>query len=317
MRGHNLPFRYLKINKKKSNREVSDDSLIQREIHGRSKIHAFAWGGMLTLILPLAWISVRYQAQDVWQNWTESQELRKPSYTETIHAADLFRTRANTWSNLAYVLVGFYCIALGMHDRAQASTTKRNYVLDTPAMSILMGIACCYLGIGSGLFHASLTRWGQQLDVGAMYAPLLVCIAINLGRYLPRVWRLSANVSLPVWSVLVASVVLIAALLYHYKWSMSSSLVLPLHILTVIAFAIADSIPFSRGLHRSRLQKRWLLIAFVSLALAITFWQLDVAGRFGTPDTFLQGHALWHLLTAASLGAMYMYYRSESLGSRS
>jgi len=53
------------------------------------------------------------------------------------------------------------------------------------------------------------------------------------------------------------------------------------------------------------------------MALAITFRQLDVAGRFGTPDTFLQGHALWHLLTAASLGAMYMYYRSESLVSQS
>ena len=269
------------------------------------------------LILSLAWISERYQDQNVWQNWTESQEFRKPSYTEAIHAADLFRTQANTWSNLAYVLVGFYCIALGMHDRAYASTTGRNYVLDTPAMSILMGVACCYLGIGSGLFHASLTRWGQQLDVGAMYAPLLVCIAINLGRYLPRAWRVNANLTLPVWPVLVACVVIVSALLYHYKWSMSSSQVLPLHILTVIAFAIADSIPLPRGLHRSRLQKRWLLIAFVSLELAITFRQLDVAGRFGTPDTFLQGHALWHLLTAASLGAMYMYYRSESLVGRS
>jgi hypothetical protein len=268
-------------------------------------IHAFTWGGLLALVLPLAWISNRYQDQNVWQNWTESQEFRKPSYTEAVHSADLFRTQANTWSNLAYVLVGFYCIALGMHDRAHASTSECNYIVDTPAMSILMGVACCYLGIGSGLFHASLTRWGQQLDVGAMYAPLLVCIAINWGRYLPRAWRLSADV------------VLIAALLYHYKWSMSSSQVLPLHILTVIAFAIADSIPLPRGLHRSRLKKRWLLIAFVSLALAITFRQLDVAGRFGTPDTFLQGHALWHLLTAASLGAMYLYYRSESVLSRS
>jgi hypothetical protein len=280
-------------------------------------VHFFAWGCLLALGLVLFGFSARLQASHIWQGWIESREFRKPSYTETIHAADLFRTRANTWSNLAYVLVGFYCIALGMHDRAHASATRRNYVLDTPAMSILMGVACCYLGIGSGLFHASLTRWGQQLDVGAMYAPLLVCIAINWGRYLPRIWRLNAKVTMPVWSMLIASVVLIAAVLYHYKWSMSSSQVMPLHILTVIAFAIADSIPPPRGLHRSRLQKRWLLIAFVSLALAISFRQLDVAGRFGTPDTFLQGHALWHLLTAASLGAMYMYYRSESFLSQS
>lgn len=288
-----------------------------QKLEKNGEIHVFAWVGLIVLILPLAWFSYRYQDQNVWQNWTESHELRKPSYTEAIHAADFFRTRANTWSNLAYVLVGFYCIALGMHDLAHALPTKRNYLLETPAMSILMGVACCYLGLGSGLFHASLTRWGQQLDVGAMYAPLLVCIAINLGRYLPRAWRLNTGITLPIWKVLVASVVLIAALLYHYKWSMSSSLVLPLHILTVIAFAIADSIPLPRGLHRSTLQKRWLLIAFVSLSLAITFRQLDVAGRFGTPDTLFQGHALWHLLTAASLGTMYVYYRSESLVSRS
>lgn len=66
-----------------------------------------------------------------------------------------------------------------------------------------------------------------------------------------------------------------------------------------------------------RAAREVLALLFVSLALAITFRQLEVAGRFGTPDTFLQGHALWHLLTAASLGAMYMYYRSESLVSQS
>ncbi len=297
--------------------DVPDHSIIDREGRVPPRIHLFAWGGLLALVLPLAWVSEQCQGRNVWQNWTESHELRKPSYTEAIHAADLFRTQANTWSNLAYVLVGLYCIGLGIHDRRHVPTTRRNYVLDTPAMSILMGVTCCYLGIGSGLFHASLTRWGQQLDVGAMYAPLLACIAINLGRYLPREWRLSENVHLPVWVLLAASVVLIAALLYHYKWSMSSSQVLPLHILTVVAFAVADCIPLPRGLHRSRLHKRWLLVAFVSLALAITFRQLDVAGRLGTPDTFLQGHALWHLLTAASLGAMYLYYRSESWVCRS
>ena len=280
-------------------------------------VHLFAWGCLLALGLVLCGLSARFQAGNAWQNWTESHELRKPSYTEAIHVADLFRTKANTWSNLAYVLVGFYCIALGIHDREHASATKLNYVFDTPAMSILMGVACCYLGIGSGLFHASLTRWGQQLDVGAMYAPLLVCIAINLGRYLPREFRVNASLQLPIWILLATSVVLVAALLYHYKWSMSSGQVLPLHILAIVAFAVMDCIPLLRGTHRITLRKRWLFIAFVSLALAIAFRQLDVAGRFGTPDTFLQGHALWHLLTAASLGAMYMYYRSESFLSQS
>ena len=29
------------------------------------------------------------------------------------------------------------------------------------------------------------------------------------------------------------------------------------------------------------------------------------------PDNLLQGHALWHLLTAASVGAFYRYFRGE------
>ncbi len=279
-------------------------------------LHVFAWGGVFVFALALIWINHRYQGQNVWQNWVESNEFRKPIYTEAIHAADLIRTQANTWSNLAYVLVGLYCIALGLRDRRHLSATHRNYVLDTPAMSFLMGVACCYLGIGSGLFHASLTRWGQQLDVGAMYTPLLVCIAINLGRYLPRELRIQGNRKLPVLNALVASVVIVAALLYHHKWSMSASQVLSILILTVVAFSVVDCIPKAIVPSRSTLHKRWLVASLIALALAIFFRQTDVAGRFGTPDTLIQGHALWHLLTAASLGAMYLYYRSEAVVGR-
>jgi len=42
-------------------------------------------------------------------------------------------------------------------------------------------------------------------------------------------------------------------------------------------------------------------------------WVLDVAGKFSGPDAWLQGHAVWHLLTALSLAAIYLYYRNEEL----
>jgi hypothetical protein len=52
------------------------------------------------------------------------------------------------------------------------------------------------------------------------------------------------------------------------------------------------------------------------LVLAVVCRQTDVRGRFTGPDAWLQGHALWHVLTAASLGAMYAYLRSERPGSK-
>ena len=49
----------------------------------------------------------------------------------------------------------------------------------------------------------------------------------------------------------------------------------------------------------------------VALIAAVICRQLDIAGRFAGPDAWLQGHALWHVLTSLSLGCMYFYHRSE------
>ena len=185
-------------------------------------------------------------------------------------------------------------------------------------MSLLFGVACCYLGLGSGLFHASLTRWGQQLDVGSMYAPLLACIAINVGRYCPSHFRVNSGSRIPVWPLLASLVVLGSYLLYHYKWSMSSGQVLPIHILIVVVFALVDCIPDRSKIDPRTLNRRWLFVGMVALVLAVLFRQLDVARKFGTPESAIQGHALWHLLTALALGSMYLYYRlSTDRGSRS
>jgi hypothetical protein len=42
-------------------------------------------------------------------------------------------------------------------------------------------------------------------------------------------------------------------------------------------------------------------------------WVLHVAERFSSPDAWLPGHAVWHLLTALSLASIYSYYRLEAL----
>jgi hypothetical protein len=274
---------------------------------------------MAALVLILYGLEQGGRGQNVWAGWQASPELRRPAYAERVRSDEVFRTRANTWSNLAYVLVGLYAFALGWHDRQEKLSRAsrhpesvrgypesiRGYVRHTPAMSFLFGGACCFLGAGSGLFHASLSRRGQQLDVAAMYAPLLALIAVNLGRWYPRVQAGRVCRSVPSWPLLTGLVVLASFLLYHYKWSMSSGVVLPVLILAVGGFAVLD---LFRADGRGALF--WLALAGVALALAVVCRQLDVAGRFSGPDSWLQGHAFWHLLTSGSLGCMYLYQRS-------
>jgi hypothetical protein len=259
------------------------------------------------LVLGLIAVSARLEGQDVWRGLVESGELRRPGYAERIYRGDFFRTRANTWSNLAFVVVGFYAIAHGWADlRAKRTPAEGGFVVTHPVMSVLFGVACCGLGVGSGLYHASLTRWGQHLDVASMYPPLLVCIAINLGR-MTRRNGCGAGLSTGARSWLLASAVAtVSFLLYRYKWSMSSFVVLATLILTVGACGLSDLIFKRRELHL-----RWLGWATGALAGGIVCRQLDVARKFSGPDAWLQGHALWHVLTALSLAFIYVYYRSE------
>ena len=271
------------------------------------KTHVIIWGAifLLTLILWLA--SRHYQGRNAWDGWIESQVFRHPKYAEIVHADEFFRTRINTWSNFAYVVVGCYALAFGWQDWRRQRPDEGGYLVQTPAMSLLFGAACCYLGGGSGLFHASLTRWGQQLDVAAMYAPLVVLIAINTGRWMTRIKPNGRDAGTPSWSILAGLALAASWLLYRYKWSMHSSVVLPSLILTVAAFALLDRFKPCR-----QMAVRWLALSAVALAVAVVCRQLDVTGRFSNADAWLQGHALWHLLTSLSLASMYLYYHSET-----
>jgi len=292
-----------------SNPDQSDSSGRTHSLIGLPPwVHASAWGGMIVLTLLVVGIIRSYQGQDVWSGWAESVELRHPAYAERVHIDDVLRTRSDTWSNLAYVLVGFYALALGWHDLRRQAPANAGYVTRTPAMSILFGLAGCYLGFGSGLFHASLTRLGQQLDVAAMYSPLVVAIAINVGRWVPRLNTAGDRAGVPTWPILAGLALITCLLLYEYKWSMRSSVVLPTLILIVAAFAVLD-----RFQRRSRLSVPLLLLSLAGLVAARICWVMDVKGTFSGPDTWLQGHAVWHLLTALSLATIYLYYRRETI----
>jgi len=292
-----------------SNPDQSDGSGRTRSPIGLPPwVHGFAWGAMVVLTLLMVGVIRSYQGKDVWRGWAESVELRHPAYAERVYPDDVLRTRSDTWSNLAYVLAGCYVLALGWHDLRRRAPARAGYVVRTPAMSILFGVACCYLGFGSGLFHASLTRLGQQLDVAAMYSPLVVAIAINVGRRVPRLNEGGGAAGIPTWPILAGLALVTCFLLYEYKWSMRSSVVLPALILIVAVLALLD-----RFQRRSRLSVLMLILSLAALVAARICWVLDVAGTFSGPDAWLQGHAVWHLLTALSLAAIYLYYRNEEL----
>ena len=254
---------------------------------------------------PWAWLEAHGNASRIGpiNNWGDG---KPPAihYSERIYWENLFRTRMNTWSNMAFVVIGFYALALGWRDRHE-STAFGGYLARTPSMSFLFGFGCVSLGLGSGLYHASLTRIGQQLDVTTMWMPLLALIAISIGRWVPRInW--GHGRAIPMEWVTTTVFVIATFIFHHYMWEWSSKLIL-FHLIGIVtAFGIMD---FFRA--SSRLQIRWLLLAGAFLALGFLCRELDAAGRFSGPDDWWQGHSLWHVFAALCLLSTYGYHRSE------
>ena len=268
------------------------------------RVHAVVLACLGLGILVLALLFMHYREVNVWESMVAGKALLNPSYAERIYESSVFRTRANTWSNYGFVVVGAYALTLAWLDSKREYDAQAGYIVKNPIYGALFGIGCVYVGIGSGFFHASLTRWGQQLDVASMYAALTALIAMNLERYLPKVpgpaWRTHA-----IWG---AGALAASVYFYIYKWEMSSKTTLTALSFTMVFFCVADL--FRR---KSSFHKLWSPLSLAVIVFAVYIRQLGVDGKFSGPDTVFQAHAIWHLLCAASLACIFMYYRSERI----
>jgi len=77
-------------------------------------VHAWALGLFALLTLALAVVFFLYRDVNLWEGLRESRELGDIHYSETVYMESVFRTRANTWSNLAFVLVGLYALVVAV-----------------------------------------------------------------------------------------------------------------------------------------------------------------------------------------------------------
>lgn len=247
-----------------------------------------------------------FKDDPVWTDWVPADEFISPEYGERIYPDSIFRTRINTLSNLVYICFGFYAIALAIYDWKRKLPLERGYLSNAPAIGFLFGLAGIYLGLGSGFFHASLTRYGQQCDVGAMYAMMICMAAIAIGSWLPRI-QLPRNPKIyPSWPVIAVLVVYSSVHFSYYKWEYSFSVISNYLMGTLFLFAGVSLIQPGKYL-----QIRWFIAGVVSILLGSKVRDLDIARRFTGPDSIFQGHAVWHLLSCFLFVFLYLYFRSE------
>jgi len=131
-------------------------------------------------------------------------------------------------------------------------------------------------------------------------------IALQWGRWIPTVpivtrrwptWPIFGFVAVAGSVVLIVNRKMFGGIPFIFK---------TLLIISVLGVVI-DTV-FSRRV----LRIRWSALAGVSNIVAYIIWRMDRAGQFTAPESWLQGHAIWHVLNAVALGCVAIFYRSEA-----
>jgi hypothetical protein len=239
----------------------------------------------------------------IWNGMTPSKSALTVEYCEFNNTEKLFHQSMNTYSNLAYFFFGILIVLLAFEDYKNKGMQGLNRMAQFPLLSAFMGVCFIYLSFGSAFFHASLTWVGQRVDMNGTYGLSVALLGIGLYQVLQKI---NFTEKIKRYWIGALGVLLLAFLKIHLM--VSSSILLPILILTNLALSITNYIQFRK--ERSLI---FPILSLVLLVIAVKIRTLDVQKVDCDPYSWYQGHAVWHLLTAMSSFCSYAFYRFTPL----
>lgn len=214
-----------------------------------------------------------------WPHWRPASCMPDACFCEAIREGWV-RQPANTASSLAFVAAAV--LVLRVAARGDVGVRR---------LAAPFAIALLVIGSGSAFYHASLSFAGQFVDVFGMYLVATLMIAVNLRRRhsLPGAWLV------PSYGAANALLALALYALPSIRRPVFASLI-------VLAVALEAWRPAARG------GGRRLGAAIALLGAGFALWVLDITRVVCAPDSWLQGHAAWHVLGAAAAWQLWRYY---------
>jgi hypothetical protein len=242
------------------------------------------------ILSALVWMSLASVSAATWDAMQPSTCLATGTcFCESVQMGESLRQPANAISSFGFVLVGLLIAA------ASLGLTRPSAKL-LPTYGVALGLMAVIVGLGSAFYHASLTFTGQFFDILGMY----LMASFVLVYALQRLYNLSSRNSILLYVVLnllLTGLQILIPDLRRYTFA-----------IVLIVGLIAEFIYLRR---HPIITARWLYLGLGLFALAYVIWILDNSHTLCAPDSFLQGHAIWHLLGACATGCLFLYYASE------
>lgn len=230
-------------------------------------------------------------------------------FCELNRFGELIVQPSNTWSNLGFLLVGIYCLFIGVRDSKYVNKPEVNNLLaKTPQFSYLIGISAIILFIGSFFYHASLTYFFQKLDQNGIYFVLISLFSYNIYKLKPTLTIRGKEIT--THKIIISLAVLMMILFFTLIWKVNILILFPSMIILFFTTNIVTNRLLSDKIQTYR---KVLKVGVLTLLLSGFIWIMDITDVICIPTSIFQGHALWHILNAATIMIIYLYYRGEKV----
>ena len=257
-----------------------------------------------------------------------------------------FREPVNTLSNFGFVVIGLIIFWIISYE----NTSKDNLFFGVTGITLIYATAAVYLGPGSMLMHATNTEWGGWADNLSMvmyivipwlynislmakwsiknfaitYFVIIISYAVHRWLY---GWGLGIGFNLFGTSI---GLWFISEALYRF-WSPAFRFLSgflgffvmflfgtsPIDIFNNISdywWTLFFWLPGLLATHKpeGRRSTIWFILGMISYFLAFAIWTTGVPDHQNcSPDSIIQAHGIWHLLTALATFLFFIHYRSE------
>ncbi|MBN19193.1 MAG: hypothetical protein CL758_06970 [Chloroflexi bacterium] len=263
----------------------------------------------------------------------------------------IFKEPINSLSNLGFIISGL--LMLCTLSRDSTNKYKVNNFHGLTPISLFYAGSVVYLGIGSLLMHGTNTHWGGWADNLSMIMYIILPWLINIGemgkwsvRKFIRVYIVlvliyawsrwlfgsSLGINLDLFGLSIGLWIISESLFrfWSLKFRCISGFVgfvvaavfgiTPLEIFTnidkywwIVLFWIPGLFSFYKPI-KKRKYFPWFFLGMIMYVLSFIVWVQGKPGSpYCNPDSFIQLHAVWHLMTAFSTYCFFKFFRTEKL----
>ena len=260
----------------------------------------------------------------------------------------IFREPINAFSNVGFMITGLIMFwILSNEDK------KTNDFTGLTNISILYASVVIFLGPGSFLMHGTHSYWGQWIDNVSMATYIIVPWLYNLKElgnwsfkrfittYILIVfifsllsWFFGTNmgINLDLFGVSIA-LWIISEFLYKFWGKINKWYSGFIGFLVASIFGIFPTDIFSDLVNywwivlfwlpallantaptKTRTYNPWFFLGMISYIVAFIIWLQGYPDtKFCNPDSFIQPHGIWHLITAFATWCFFKFYRTEKI----